>query len=68
MSSGVVFLEFMAVMDVVGDGISPSMAQSVQLHQPLKVSSTWKMENLKICTVYVTSKESARKSTRVLFA
>ena len=47
MSSGVVFLEFMAVMDVVGDGISPSMAQSVQLHQPLKVCIVY-MENGKL--------------------
>ena len=45
MSSGVAFLEFMAVMDVVGDGISPSMAQCPA---PSAIAGIVYMENGKL--------------------
>ena len=70
MSSGVAIFVSTTVMHAAGDGISLSTVLSVQHQVPLTVWSTWYMETAakRICTAYVTLKESAKKSTRVLFA
>ena len=57
-------------MHAADDGISLLTVQSVQHQVPLTVWSTWYMEmaRKRTYTVYVTLKESVRKSARVLFA
>ena len=57
-------------MDAADDGISLSTVQSVQHRLPLTEWYTCYMEvaGKRIYTVCVTSKESVRKSTRVMFA
>ena len=69
-SSGVAIFVSTTVMHAAGDGISLSTVQSVQHQVPLTEWSTWYMEmaGKRTYTVHVTSKESVRKSTRVLFA
>ena len=70
MSSGVAIFVSPAAMHAADDGISLSTVQSVQHQVPLTEWSTWYMEmaGKRTYTVHVTSKESVRKSTRVLFA
>ena len=67
MSSGLALLESTTVTTAAVDGISPLTVQSVQPQQPLMVESTCTMEpaaDQRICTAYVTLKESVRKSTK----
>ena len=68
MSSGVAIFVFTTAMDAAGGGISLSTVLSVQPQVPLTEWSTCYMEmaGKRTYTVHVTSKESARKSTRVL--
>ena len=66
-SSGLALFESITVTNAALDGISPLTVQSVQPQQPLMVECTCTMEpaaDLRICTAYVTSKVSVRKSTR----
>ena len=60
----------LTAMDAVDGGISLSMVQSVQHRLPLTEWYACYMEiaGKRIYTVCATSKESVRKSTRVLFA
>ena len=67
MSSGLAIFESLTVTTAAVDGISPLTVQSVQPQQPLMVESTCTMEpaaDQRICTAYVTLKESVRKSTK----
>ena len=67
MSSGLALFESITVTTAAVDGISPLTVQSVQPQQPLMVESTCSMDvavGQRICTVYVTLKESVRKSTK----
>ena len=70
MSSGVAIFVSPAAMHAADDGISLSTVQSVQHQVPLTEWSTCYMEmaGKRTYTVHVTSKESVRKSARVLFA
>ena len=71
MSSGLALFVSITVTAAAVDGISLLMVQSVQPQQPLMVECTWHMvpaAEKRICTAYVTLKESVRKSTRVLCA
>ena len=69
-SSGVALFVSTTAMHAADDGISLLTVQSVQHQVPLTVWSTWYMEmaRKRTYTVYVTLKESVRKSARVLFA
>ena len=66
-SSGLALFESITVTTAAVDGISPLTVQSVQPQQPLMVECTCSMDvavGQRICTAYVTLKESVRKSTK----
>ena len=66
-SSGLALFASITVTTAAVDGISPLTVQSVQPQQPLMVECTCSMDvavGQRICTAYVTLKESVRKSTK----
>ena len=67
MSSGLELFASITVTTAAVDGTLLSTVQSVHLQQPLMGQSTCSMDvavGQRICTAYVTLKESVRKSTK----
>ena len=71
MSTGMAIFVSITAIIAAGDGTSPSMVLSARLRRRLMVWSTCYLEmaaRKRTCTAHVNSKESVRKSTRVLCA